>query len=136
MYDVRYEYVPAAEQVKKYVVGKLEEMSALLAEIQRKLFLQQNPKFETAQFVSEVISFYTYLAPKMHDYLRMMKDKANKEDTDNRDAIVLVMQSGEYSLMNFDIVELTEIVTLFTWLNYFCELYGLTSTKTPSKALL
>ena len=136
MYDVRYEYIPANEQVKKYVVGKLEEICMLLSEIQYRQYLRQHPRDRVARFKSEVLSLYGYLAPKIDAWLRENQNKVNEEQQIDYNNIQVVQASGEHFVAHAKLFRTRDAVDMFLWLNRFCEMYGLTATKEQSKTVI
>lgn len=113
-----FETVPSYERVKNNTIDLLMQITNRLAEMNKYQLLGRNDRMTKLGFVADVITFYSYLRPKILDHVRRKHDSALKEFVAYMDRFVLHPN-------NFNE---TYALLAYAELNDFCEKYRLTST--------
>ena len=128
-YDVR--AVPAAEQIRQYVVVRLQELNNIFTDL---LYYKDMGKFhqpKISAFRSSLISFFNFLRPKIMGYIIDL-DKKGETDEFNKaiaaDYRVLITLMDGYTVRpsSFGVPEMIDV---YKYLLQFTEDYQLTATQ-------
>ena len=128
-YDIR--AIPAAEQIRQYVVVRLQELNNIFTDL---LYYKDMDKFhqpKISAFRSSLISFYNFLRPKIMGYIidlekKSSDDDMNKSIAEDYKTLIAIMDGYTKRPSTFEEPEMIEV---YKYLLQFTEDYQLTATQ-------
>lgn len=134
-FDVR--AVPAAEQIRQYVVMRLQELNNIFTDMLYYKDMNKSHGPKVAAFRSGLISFYIFLRPKIMGYvLNIERNKANDEFARAiaEDYKVLMTEMDKYTVApsTFDVPTMVEV---YKYMLQFTEDYQLTTTTVQREGI-
>jgi hypothetical protein len=113
-----FETVPSYELVKHNTINLIMQITTRLGEMNKYQLLGRNDRMTSLGFVADILTFYSFLRPKILDHIQRKNDRNLADFVNAMDTFIL--RPSRFNK--------TYAILAFTELNLFCEKYRLTST--------